>query len=71
MKRERFYECLFRSGRKERVAHIRAWDPVVAGQLFRQELREYDVRARGTIVIHDGCGKLALEMPFDPRDSDR
>ncbi len=47
-KRESFYRCVFTSSRTRRVAHVRAWDPDEAVELFRAELRADGIRERGT-----------------------
>lgn len=65
-KRESFYRCVFTSPRSRRVAHVRAWDPGEAVQLFRTELRTDGVDERGTIEVHpfgDGGGERAAYQP--------
>lgn len=52
-RRETFYRCTFESEQSRRTAHVRAWDPGEAVQLFCTELRTDGVEERGTVEVTD------------------
>ena len=61
LNRETSYRCTFSSPRTHRIAHVRAWDPGEAVQLFRVELRTDGVDELGTIEVSDLAGTGVAE----------
>ncbi|HXJ79016.1 MAG TPA: hypothetical protein VMS64_10075 [Candidatus Methylomirabilis sp.] len=65
-KRERLYECVFRSGDLQQIAYVTAWTAEVAEQEFRESLVLGGVFAPGKIFVRDCIGKVAIETRYEP-----
>ncbi|HTN52813.1 MAG TPA: hypothetical protein VML50_10460 [Anaeromyxobacter sp.] len=64
--RETFYRCTLSSPAGRRVAHVRAWDPGEAVQLFQVELRDEGVEEGGTIEVAHLDGEISSRARYRP-----
>lgn len=55
-KRESFFRCTFSSVRRQRVAHLTAWDAKEAVELFRAELGTDGIDEPGAIEVTTPAG---------------
>jgi len=54
--REKIYRCTLVTGSRRVTGHVRAWNEREAVQLFREELAESGVTARGDIMVKNLAG---------------
>ncbi len=54
--REKIYRCTLVNRSERLTSHVRAWDEREAVQLFREELADAGVMARGKILVKNLAG---------------
>jgi hypothetical protein len=54
--REKIYRCTLVTGSRRVTGHVRAWNEREAVQLFREELADSGVTARGDILVKNLAG---------------
>jgi len=54
--REKVYRCTLVTGSRRVTGHVRAWNEREAVQLFREELADSGVTARGDILVKNLAG---------------
>ncbi len=61
--REKIYRCTLVTGTRRLSGHVRAWDEREAVAMFREELADTGIRARGNILVRDLAG--GVEHPVE------
>jgi len=54
--RENIYRCTLVTGTRRLAGHVRAWDEREAVALFREELADTGIKARGNILVRNLAG---------------
>jgi hypothetical protein len=54
--REKVYRCTLVTGSRRVTGHVRAWNEREAVQLFREELSDSGVTARGDVLVKNLAG---------------